>query len=135
MEQGLHTNLKKARDSKGLNQMELAKFVGVSRSALAHYESGVREPEIAVLLKLSEVLDVSIDTLCGNPLVKEEQNQFKEMYRYELESQMSDLEVNYKSKKEKIVSKFEKQKRKLDADYKLSKKVLVDKLAALNKLK
>lgn len=58
-------NLREFRKSKSLTQNELAKIVGVSRQAIASYESQRREPCIDVLIKLANSLNVSIDKLVG----------------------------------------------------------------------
>ena len=42
--------LKQARESAGLTQLELAKKLGVTKSAIGNYENGVSSPKEAVLL-------------------------------------------------------------------------------------
>ena len=54
------------RKKKGLTQDDVAKQLGVSRQAYANYESGNREPNIALLKKLSEFYQVSIDYILDN---------------------------------------------------------------------
>lgn len=57
-------NLRELRKVNKLNQSELAKKVGVSQNTISQWENGVREPEtIALFLKLSEILNVSLDDL------------------------------------------------------------------------
>ena len=56
-------NLKRIRLEKGLTQQYLADALGVSRSAVAVYESGRIEPSIEKLLNLSSSLGVSLDEL------------------------------------------------------------------------
>lgn len=58
-------NLRELRKVKGLTQGELAQIVGVSRQAIASYESQRREPCFEVLIKLANCLCVSIDKLIG----------------------------------------------------------------------
>lgn len=58
--------LQKIRKEKGLNQSSLAKRIGVSRSAVSMWETGASQPDHGILLKLSEVLGVSLDELLGN---------------------------------------------------------------------
>ena len=55
--------LKKARKSKRLRQADLAKNIGVSQTTIANYEGSVRFPNEAILKKLSEELEVSLDHL------------------------------------------------------------------------
>jgi len=56
-------NLKKYRTHRGLTQKELASKLGLTKNAITMYETGKRSPSIAVTKKISEVLDVSIDSL------------------------------------------------------------------------
>ncbi len=51
------------RKQNGLSQEELAEKVGVSRQAVAKWESGQASPDIGNLLRLSSLLSVSIDRL------------------------------------------------------------------------
>lgn len=54
--------LKEIRTTKGFTQKELAEKVGVDTSSISKYETGVAEPSYDVLMKLSRVLGVSIDS-------------------------------------------------------------------------
>ena len=51
------------RKRKGLNQAQLAALIGTQQGAICLYESGKRTPSLNVLLRLSAVLDVTIDEL------------------------------------------------------------------------
>ncbi len=57
--------LKEIRRTVGLNQAELAACIGVSRSAIAMWESGASQPDLEKLSKLSDVLGVSVERLLG----------------------------------------------------------------------
>lgn len=59
----LGQNIAKIRKSMGLTQEQLAEKCEVSRQAVTKWESGESEPAIAKLVKLSEILKVSIDEL------------------------------------------------------------------------
>lgn len=59
-------NLKKARKAKGLTAQELAKLLDYSTGTINKYEQGFYEPDIQTLLKLSKILDCSVDYLIGN---------------------------------------------------------------------
>lgn len=52
------TRLKQARESAGLTQLELAKKLGVTKSAIGNYENGVSSPKDSVLLQIFDVLNV-----------------------------------------------------------------------------
>jgi transcriptional regulator with XRE-family HTH domain len=57
------------RTTKGLSQYELAKLLHMSRSTLANYEQGVREPDHATTSKLANFFGVSVDYLLYRPEV------------------------------------------------------------------
>lgn len=54
------------RKRHGLTQAELAKSIGISRSALSLYETEKREPDIETLSKFTSLFKVSTDYLLGN---------------------------------------------------------------------
>ena len=67
-------NLKRFRKSKKLTQTELGKMLNYGSTAIANYESGRNEPSFDILIRLSEILNVSLDDLLGaSPKNKEEQ--------------------------------------------------------------
>lgn len=51
---------------RGMTQIELAKKVGVGQYTISCWEHGRLEPSLAKLIKVAEVLDVSLDVLLGN---------------------------------------------------------------------
>lgn len=53
------------RTQKGLTQAALAQKLGVTQATVANYESGRREPSIAMLRKIAQALGVDIATLIG----------------------------------------------------------------------
>ena len=55
--------LKKIRKQRNFNQQKVAMDLNISREALSHYETGRREPSLAMLKKMSEYFNVSIDYL------------------------------------------------------------------------
>lgn len=65
------TGLKIIRKEKKLNQLKVALDLNISREALSHYENGKREPSIAMLNKMSQYFNVSIDFLInGKEFIK-----------------------------------------------------------------
>ena len=62
----LHENLKKLRKACGFRQEEVAKVLGVDRSAYSYYESGKTEPSVTNLIKISRMFKVDVDVLVGN---------------------------------------------------------------------
>jgi len=57
--------LRAARETRGLNQSDLAEKCGFQTSAISHFETGSRKPSFDSLRRLSEALDVSTDYLLG----------------------------------------------------------------------
>lgn len=59
------TIIRTLRENKNLSQKELALQIGVSKSMVNKYESGVRRPSLEVLRKICHTLGVTADTLLG----------------------------------------------------------------------
>ena len=63
--------LKEIRKKKKLNQQKVAYDLFISREALSHYENGKRNPDLKMLVKLSDYYNVSIDYLItGKDFIK-----------------------------------------------------------------
>ncbi len=59
------TGLRPARKAKGLTQQRVAADLHISREALSYYENGLRDPSIAMLVKMSRYFGVSVNELIG----------------------------------------------------------------------
>ena len=57
--------LRELRQNKGLSQTELAKILGVTYFSVGDWERNRCQPSIEILIKLSEIFNVSIDYLVG----------------------------------------------------------------------
>lgn len=57
--------LQDARQKAGLKQSDLARKVGVASTTVANYEQGRSDPQIPMLIRLSQVLNISADSLLG----------------------------------------------------------------------
>lgn len=55
--------LREIRKKKKLNQQRVAFDLNITREALSHYENGRRDPSLAMLVRMSEYFNVSIDYL------------------------------------------------------------------------
>lgn len=60
--------LKAARLKKGLTQLELAQMLGVVRETVSLWESGTNRVNSEMLVRLSKILDCSVDFLCKKTL-------------------------------------------------------------------
>lgn len=65
--------IREARKAKSLTMKKLGQIVGVSESAISMYETDKREPDNATLVKISDVLEVTVDYL----LCKTSSNDFE----------------------------------------------------------
>lgn len=59
----LPTDLQRLRSLNGLSQPRMAEAIGVSRSSYAGYETDRAEPKLDVLVKMADVLRISVDKL------------------------------------------------------------------------
>ncbi len=53
------------RENNDMTQAELAKKLNISRATLSYYENAKNEPPIYTLIKMSQVLNCSVDSLLG----------------------------------------------------------------------
>jgi len=70
-------NLKAYRLELGMTQFEMATTLGITTRGYRNYELGAREPDLSTLVKIADMLDVSLDDLVGrtfpkNPLMDTE---------------------------------------------------------------
>lgn len=55
--------LRAIREQQNLNQLKVATDLHISRESISYYESGKREPSLALLVRMSEYFNVSIHYL------------------------------------------------------------------------
>ena len=55
--------LKQIRKQKKYSQLKVAMDLNISREALSYYENGKRNPDLSMLVELSNYFNVSIDFL------------------------------------------------------------------------
>lgn len=65
MIQGLNERLQEQRKKVNLTQLEVASILDVSKSVIAHYESGERTPSVEMLMSLASLYHCSTDYLLG----------------------------------------------------------------------
>ena len=70
-------NLKEIREEKNLQQKEIAKFLNRTPACISSWETGKTEPSIEDLVKLADLLEVSLDYL----LSRTNENNFVEEIR------------------------------------------------------
>lgn len=90
-------NLKTIRKEKGFSQEQLALRLNVVRQTISKWEKGISVPDAELLIKLAEVLDVSVSDLLGAQIeVPEDKNEI-EVLANEL-SKLNELLVTYGNK-------------------------------------
>lgn len=62
----LAENILRWRRKKGLSQEKTAEYMGVSRQAVTKWEAGISRPSSDNLIKLAQLLEVSVDMLLGD---------------------------------------------------------------------
>jgi len=57
--------MRELRKQMNITMKQLGDMLGVSESAISHYETGKRQADFETLLKIAEIYDVSLDYLLG----------------------------------------------------------------------
>jgi transcriptional regulator with XRE-family HTH domain len=63
----LAANLRQLREARGATQAELARLADIPRATWAHLESGAGNPTLAVVCRVAEALQVSLEELLAKP--------------------------------------------------------------------
>ena len=77
-------NLKKARKDKGLSQEALAEKINVVRQTISKWEKGLSIPDGDMLIKLSQVLEVPVETLLGSKVPLENTNAVNQAIQFQI---------------------------------------------------
>ena len=67
----LRENLKIFRKRKGLTQENVAEALNVVRQTVSKWEKGISVPDADMLIRLAEILDVSVNELIGSSVADE----------------------------------------------------------------
>ncbi|WP_302925229.1 helix-turn-helix domain-containing protein [Holdemania filiformis] len=73
----LNENIKHVRKLKGLSQQELAVKLNVVRQTVSKWEQGLSVPDSDMLIALSEVLEIPVSKLLGEPVDEAEMNHLR----------------------------------------------------------
>ena len=105
--------LKELRKDRKETQEDIANMLGVDRTTYSKYESGASEPSFEILLKLSQIFNVSTDYLLGRT---EQKNVVPSSFGQQLKALREEKDISQKELAEKLfvsaqaVSKWEKDK-------------------------
>ena len=61
----INENIKKLRVARGLNQVEFAKILGVSKQCVSNWENDNVMPSIEMLVKIADFFNVTTDYVLG----------------------------------------------------------------------
>lgn len=98
----LNENIRILRKAKGISQEELAIRMNVVRQTISKWENGLSVPDTDLLIRLSEVLEVSVSDLLGTNIEEKEADDIKTL-ALKLETFNREL-ARKKKKKETIIS-------------------------------
>lgn len=82
--------LKYLRDKRGYKQIDVAKKVGIKNNTLSSYESGTRQPDYDILIKLADLYEVSLEYLLKGI---ERKYPDKDVYCFDVEG-LNESEIN-----------------------------------------
>lgn len=88
--------LRNLRENRHMKQEDLGKKVGLSASTIGMYEQQRRQPDNDMLLKLSEIFDVSIDYLLGKTEIKNYHNPFNDDIEKEIYIKLKNMDKKQK---------------------------------------
>ena len=88
-------NIRRFRESKGMTQRDLAKYLNVTQQTIYKYENEIASPSIATLQALSDCFRVSVDDIMGDFEVDISQHSGK--YNVALEKDEYLLVTKYRS--------------------------------------
>lgn len=93
----LGERLKKARNDKGLTQIEAAKKLGVTNGALSGYERNYRDPDTNMLKEMAELYEVSLDYLVGSKITSNKEMGFSKKDELDIAKRMAELQKDLTS--------------------------------------
>ena len=98
----LNENIRILRKAKGISQEELAIRMNVVRQTISKWENGLSVPDADLLIRLSEILEVSVSDLLGTNIEEKEADEIKSL---SLKLETINLELARKKKqKETAIS-------------------------------
>ena len=99
----LKDNLKTLRKNKGLSQEELSIKLHVVRQTVSKWESGLSVPDAEMLIRISEILETSVNEILGESIEEKEKNDLK-VISEKLEVINEQLSMIQKQKRKRIVN-------------------------------
>ena len=96
-----HENLKVLRKEKGFSQEQLAFRLNVVRQTISKWEKGLSVPDAELLIRLADVLDVSVSDLLGTK-IEVADGEDKELVLAKELAKLNEILVTYGAKLSKL---------------------------------
>jgi len=96
-----HENLKMLRKEKGFSQEQLAFRLNVVRQTISKWEKGLSVPDAELLIRLADVLDVSVSDLLGTK-IEVPDGEDKELVLAKELAKLNEILVTYGAKLSKL---------------------------------
>jgi len=96
-----HENLKMIRKEKGFSQEQLAFRLNVVRQTISKWEKGLSVPDAELLIRLADVLDVSVSDLLGTQ-IEVADGEDKELVLANELAKLNEILVTYGAKLSKL---------------------------------
>jgi len=96
-----HENLKTLRKEKGFSQEQLAFRLNVVRQTISKWEKGLSVPDAELLIRLADVLDVSVSDLLGTK-IEVPDGEDKELVLAKELAKLNEILVTYGAKLSKL---------------------------------
>ena len=106
-------NLVRLRKATGMTQQQVAEKLGINRTTYTKYETGVTEPSFEMLLRISELLGVGIDTLFNGGAERELLSSVSDSKKSALSDDEVEILEAYRSLSEKERAKIRDGMKKL----------------------
>lgn len=90
-------NLKSLRMEYGISQQRLAEALGLTQPSINKYENHNIEPEIAILVRMTDYFNTSVDYLIGHTNVRRKIERTEE---YALNKEESEMITRYRALRE-----------------------------------
>ncbi len=116
----IRDSLEELRTSKGLQQKEVAKLIGLNYQTYCNYENGRSEPPAEILVRLSKLYEVPVDIIVQADNLKkniEIQQQEIDLYKAqieELKERIKDADPQMQIALNSLITQLEKTMKKIE---------------------
>lgn len=98
--------IRELRENKGIKQKDMAETLKIGLSTLSQYETGKREPDYLMLVKLADYFEVSVDFLLGKSNEKKEDIRVADSNNLSIETEIIEKYKNLSGKNQKKAEEY-----------------------------